>query len=282
MRAGRIVGPLLSALALVLFGAPQSSGQDYGEPLPENELRTLLGGAPPDQITWRVVRTMHSSSYHGSANSPLNGSVWFHVGFWQDDLPPGQAEVHSRLGRYRAKWQRHTAADGSIEQQANVDVGGILNAKARVWAKAPNEHELGRLLAALGRLPTFSSGTLPPHMQDFEKEAHLSLLIWICWSALVLAGAWFVDRVARHCGISAAHRLVIFAGVIAVSIAATIGIFFVAPPVVGDWLVIAQVFRLFRVASLVLLLSLLVASGLFLARLFRTGTIPTKPARNDS
>lgn len=274
MRLTEWIASLLSALALVT-ATPGAWGQD-GEPIPEDELPAFLGRVPPDQFTWRVVTSIDFVVYHGKANPPLVGSIGFYLGGWPQDLQPGQSMVKSRLGRFPAKWHRSVGPDGSIHQEAIIALGGVLNLKAHVWAKAPNEDQLQKLLSVLGQLPTFSSGAMPAYFQslqdDLAGEQRIRRMIWVCWSAFVLAGAWFVDRIYRRRRASAALRSVIFAGMIAASIAATIAAIALLPAIVTDWFIIGRGLLLLTAAGIALVFALLLAGGLFLVRLFRART----------
>jgi hypothetical protein len=145
--------------------------------------------------------------------------------------------------------------------------------KAHVWAQAPNEKDLERLLSVVGKLPTFSAGTIPDRFAEFHdmfaREQRIRRLIWTGWSTLVLASAWFVDRVFRRRKISRAVRLLIFACVIALAIAATFGVASLSPPIVIDSLVKARVLLLFAAAAATAVLAVLFAIALFLRRWFR-------------
>lgn len=268
------IASLLSALTLVT-ATSTACGQD-GEAIPEDELPAFLGSVPPDQFTWRVVTSIDFVVYHGEANPPLVGSTGFYLGGWPEDLEPGQSTVTSRLGRFPAKWHRSVGPNGSIRQEAIIALGGVLNVKARVWASAPNEEQLQKILSVLGQLPTFSSGAIPAYFLSLQDdlliagEQRIRRMIWVCWSSVVLAGAWLVDRIYRRRRVSAALRLVIFAGMIAASIAATIAALYLLPAFVADWFMIAHGVLLLNAAGIVVVLALLLAGVLFLVRLFRT------------
>lgn len=170
-----------------------------GEPLAEDELPGFLGPVSPDSFTWRIVNGPDFVVYHGKAKPPLSGSVGFYLGGWPQDLQQSATTIRSRLGRYPVKWHRSTGAEGSIQQEAIIALGGVEDMKAHVWADASNEQELGKLLSAVGQLPIFSSGTLPGRFQPFHvlllEERRIRRLIWVCWWGVVLAIAWFVDRI---------------------------------------------------------------------------------------
>ncbi|HEV2840141.1 MAG TPA: hypothetical protein VGW39_02350 [Chthoniobacterales bacterium] len=278
MRWTERIASLLSVLALVT-ATPGAWGQD-GEPIPQDELPAFLGPVPPDHFTWRVDNSIDFVIYRGKANPPLVGTTGFYLGDWPQDLEPSQSTVKSRLGRFPAKWHRSVGPDGSIHQEAIIALGGVLNLKAHVWAKAPNEDQLQKILSVLGQLPTFSSGAIPAYFQSLHDrlagEQRIRRMIWICWCALVLAGAWLVDRIYRRRRVSAALRLVIFAGMIAASIAASIAATLAAGALLGgivtDWFIIGRGLLLLAAAGIVLVIALLLAGGLFLARRFRTRT----------
>ncbi len=257
---------------LFILGVLHALGQD-GNPIPADELPKFLGDVPPDQITWRVVDGPDFVVYHGKASPPLAGSVGFYLGGWPQDLQPAQTTVRSRLGRHRAKWRRSISVDGSIHQEAIIRLGGALDMKAHVWAEAPSETELNKLLAVVGQLPTFSSGALPDRFKELDtllgEEQRVRRLIWICWSALVVAGAWLVDLYCRRRQVYAAFRWLILAGVIATSIAVTIGGVTLSPVFVIDWFHKANMLLLLTSAAVVFVFVLLIATGLFVARVFR-------------
>jgi hypothetical protein len=241
--------PVLLTLTLAVLGVPSASSQD-GEPIPEKELPRFLGPVSSDQFTWRVVEGPDFEVYYGKANPPLAGSVGFYFGGFPQDLKPAKTMFKSRLGRFPVKWYRSIGADGSIEQEAIILIDSVMGLKAHVWAKAPKENQLDNLLSVVGQLPTFASGAVPHRFQEFHdmfsEEQRIRRLIWVCWSALMIAGAWLVDRFCRRRQVSAAFRLLIFAGVIAFAIAATIGGVAMSPAFVMDW---------FRKAYLLLLLA---------------------------
>jgi hypothetical protein len=269
------IASLLSALAVVL--ATATAWGEEGEPIPEEELPAFLGSVQPAQFAWRVFHSIDFDVYYGKPNPPLVGSTGFYLGFAPQDLERGHSTVISRLGRFRAKWHRNVDPDGSIRQEAIIALGGVLDLKAHVWAEAPNEDQLQKLLSVLGQLPTFSSGWIPARFQslqnDVAEEQRMRRLIWISWCALVLAAAWLVDRICRRRSASAARRSVIFAGVIAFAIAATIGGVAMSPSFVIDWFKRAYVFLLLTGAGAVCAVAGLLGLGLFLIRLFRTWNV---------
>lgn len=278
MRRTEWIASLLSALALVT-ATPTAPGQD-GAPIPEDELPAFLGRVPSGQFAWRVVNGPDFVVYYGKPNPPLVGSTGFYLGGWPQHLEPGQSTVRSRLGRFAAKWRRSVSPDGSIHQEAIIVLGGVLDMKAHVWAEAPNEDQLQKLLSVLGQLPTFSSGAIPACFQSLQDllagEQRIRRMIWICWCAFALTGAWLVDRIYRRRRVSAARRSVISAGAIAASIAATVAAVALLPAIVMDWFRIANVLFLLAAAGIVLVIALLLAGGLFLVGLFRASTDPSR------
>ncbi len=263
---------VLWGLTFALLGAHGADAQD-GVPIAKDELPSFLGPVPADQFTWRVVQSIDFDVYHGDANPPLRGSVGFYVGGWPQDLGPSQMAFASRLGRFPVMWHRTVAADGSIAQEGGVALGGIINLKVHVWAEAPDANDLEKLLSVVGQLPIFSSGATPKRFEWLRdiliQEERIRHLIWIGWPIAVLAAAWFVDRLSRRRQSSTVLRLFRFAGVIALSLAATIGAGYLSRTVI-DWLVITRAMFLFAGAAVVLVLVLLLASGLYFARRMRT------------
>ena len=257
---------------LDLVGVSRGEAQD-GEPIPEHELPTFLGNVPSDQITWRVLHSVDFDIYYGKANPPLDGSVGFYFGGFPQELKAGQTMLKSRLGRFPVKWYRTIGADGSIEQEAIILIDRVMGLKTHVWAEAPNETQLGNLLSIVGQLPPFASGAVPDRFKEIHdmlaEEQRIRRLIWVCWSALMIAGAGLVDRFCRRRQTSAAFRLLSFAGAIAFAIAATIGGVAMSSAFVVDWFVKANVFLLLAAAGAVCAVAVLVGSGLFLVRLFR-------------
>lgn len=274
-----------SCIAIALIGIPHVSGQE-SEPIPEDELPRFLGDVPPDQITWRVMHSIDFAVYTGTANPPLNGSVNFYVGGFPQDVEPGETAVQSRLGRYRAKWQRTVAVDGSIRQETIIALGGALNAKAHVWAEAPNPHELEKLLSVVARLPIFSSGRLPDRFHEFEtgmfQEQRIAQVTWVSWWTVTLTSAWFAGRFGRRRGVSAMARPLIFAGVVGFWIAASVGVAMLSPPAIIDWFIITGAFRLLVAAAVLVVSALLVAGGMFLLRFFRAKTAPRAPRGSEA
>jgi hypothetical protein len=269
------IASLLSALALVI-ATPTARGQE-GDPIPGDELPAFLGRVPPGEFDWRVFKSIDFDVYYGKPNPPLVGSTGFYLGFAPQDLEPGHSMVISRLGRFRAKWHRNVGPDGSIRQEAIIALGGILDLKAHVWAEAPNEDQLQKLLSVLGRLPIFSSRWIPARFQslqnDIAEEQRGRRIIWVCWSALIIVGAGLLDRFCRRRQSSVAFRLLTFAGVIAFAIATTIGGVAMSPSFVIDWFRRAYVLLLLTAAGAVCAVAVLLGLGLFLIRLFRTRNI---------
>ncbi|MFZ1220459.1 MAG: hypothetical protein WAO00_14285, partial [Chthoniobacterales bacterium] len=263
---------LLAALALVI-PTPTAWGQE-GEPIPEEELPAFLGSVQPAQFAWHVLHCIDFDVYYGKPNPPLVGSTGFYLGFAPQDLEPGHSTIISRLGRFRAKWHRNVGPDGSIRQEAIIALGGVLDMKAHVWAEAPNEDQLQKLLSVLGQLPIFSSGWIPTRFRslqdDVAEEQRVRRIIWVCWSALIIVGAGLLDRFCRRRQSSAAFRLLTFAGVIAFTIAATISGVAMSPPFVIDRFVRANMIFLLVAAGAVCAVALLLSFGLSLVRLFRT------------
>jgi hypothetical protein len=263
---------LLGSLALAVTGVSESSGQD-GKPIPEKELPRFLGPVSPDQFTWRVVNGPDFQVYYGKANPPLAGSVGFYFGGFPEDLKPGQTTLKSRLGNFQVKWERSVDANGSISQEGIFLVDGLW-LTAHVWASAPNQNQLDDLLSVVGRLPTFASGAIPERFEEIHnilvEEQRTRRVSWICWWALFIAVAWVADRICRGRQISAAGRLLAFAGVIPFMMAATIGGVAASSHVGILWFHKASMRLLFYAAGALCALALLLGSGLFLIGLFRT------------
>jgi hypothetical protein len=226
MRFSPVSTTVLCAMTLAVACVSRGSGKDP-QPIPENELPRFLGPVSSDQFTWRVTEGPDFEVYYGKANPPLDGSVGFYFGGFPQDMNPGQTTVKSRLGRFPIKWHRRVAADGSIEQEGIILIDSVMSLRAHVWANAPNETQLDNVLSVVGRLPTFASGAVPSRFQElhdlFAKEQRIRRLVWIGWSAAVLATAWLVDRMCRRRKFSIARRLLMFAGAIVVAIVVTIG-----------------------------------------------------------
>jgi hypothetical protein len=273
MRFPSVFVTLLRALTLTVIVVSGTSGQD-GEPIPEEKLPGFLGPVSPDQFTWGVVEGPDFEVFHGKANPPLAGSVGFYFGGWPQDLKPSQTTFKSRVGRFPVKWHRNIGADGSVEQEAIILIDSVMDLKAHVWAEAPNETQLNNLLSIVGQLPTFASGAVPQRFKElhdiFAEEQRVRRIIWVCWSALIIAAAGLLDRLCRRRQNSAAFRLLTFAGVIAFAIAATIGGVAISPAFVMDWFHRAYGLLLLTAAGAVCAVAVLLGSGFFLARLFRT------------
>lgn len=285
----------VTALAALVFGRISHANGQNGEPIPEQELGKFLGPVPPSHFTWCVLESIDFSVYYGEPHPPLTGSVGFYLGGFPGQFKPSPTTFKSRLGRFPVKWHRSSSADGAIHQEAIIRIDKVMGLKAHIWAEAPNENEMEKLLSVVGQLPTFSSGALPNRYQVWHdvlaEEQRIRRLIWASWSALVLACAWFVDRICRRRKrkLSATVRLLTLAGVIALSIGTTIGglalsATFPRPQNQGglelghhqnegsfviDWFIKANGFLLLTAAGTVAALALLVATGLFLVRLFR-------------
>jgi hypothetical protein len=268
-------------IALTVIGVSRTRGQE-GEPIPQNELPRFLGPVPADQVTWRVVEGPDFTVYYGKANPPLAGSLGFYVGGWPQKMEPGQSTFRSRLGRFPVEWHRWVSDDGSISQQAIIRIDNWF--KADVWAEAPNQTEMDKLLAVLGRLPTFANGILPDRYRELQaelvQEDRIGWLIWICWSAAVLAAAWLVDRALWRRKFSPAGRLLAFAATALAAIAVTFGGIALLATLPGNpdqfavnlgisWYHKAHGFLLFTAAAALAGLALLLALGLMLARQLR-------------
>ena len=284
MRFTPVFKIILGVLTFALVGISVGKCEE-GQPIPENELPKFLGPVPPDQVTWRVLEGPDFTVYYGKANPPLAGSLGFYLGGWPQEMEPGQTTFRSRLGRFPVEWHRSARGDGSIYQEAIVRIGSYF--KADVWADAPNQTEMNKLLAVLGRLPTFADGTLPDRYQESQaeiaQEQRISSLIWIGWSAFVLAGAWVVDRTCRRRKFLPAGRLLMFAGAVAAAIVVTIGglalsTTFLSRPdqyaanLVIFWFHAAHGLLLLTAAAAVAGLALLFALGLFLVRQIRSAS----------
>ena len=271
MTWSRFFTPVRCVPMLLLVGVLRVSASGP-EPIPEDELPAFLGPVPPDQFTWTVTRAVDFFIYSGEANPPLSGTVSFYIGGHPQDVPAGQTEIRSRLGRYRVRWQRNVLADGSVEQEAIVPMQHAVALKAHVSVRAPNEKELDKLLAAVGHLPTFSSGAIHHSFTEAERgafeEKRAAHVIWIGWWAITLTAASDIARICRRRRISSAVRPLIFAGVLACSIGATIALLLVSS-LFCDLMIKTDGTRLLAGAALVAAAAVLVAIGMFLARLFR-------------
>ncbi|HEV2806673.1 MAG TPA: hypothetical protein VGW57_17240 [Chthoniobacterales bacterium] len=214
----------MGVFALTAVGISESKCQE-GDPIPENELLRFLGPLPAHQVTWRVVEGVDFSVYYGKANPPLAGSVGFYIGGWPQKMEPGQMTFRSRLGRFPVEWHRSVKDGGSIYQEAIIRIDNYF--RADVWADAPNETEMSKLLAVLGRLPMFAHGTVPDRYQEMQaqiaQEQRISSLTWIGWSTAAGAAAWLVDRMCRRRQFSIPGRWLTFAATILAAIAITIG-----------------------------------------------------------
>jgi hypothetical protein len=224
MRFTPVFKIVLGVFALTAVAIAESKCQE-GDPIPENELPRFLGPLPADQVTWRVVEGVDFTVYYGKANPPLAGSLGFYIGGWPHKMEPGQTTFRSRLGRFPVEWHRSVRDDGSISQEAIIRIDSYF--RADVWADAPNETEMNKLLAVLGRLPMFAHGTVPDRYQEMQaeiaQEQRISSLTWIGWSAAAGAAAWRVDRMCRRRQFSISGRWLTFAATILTAIAITIG-----------------------------------------------------------
>jgi hypothetical protein len=272
VRLRRVFATLVVAFGIASTAVVHSS-EEVGDPIPEDELADFFGDVPRDEITWGVVHSIDFVVYRGTANPPLHGSVGFYIGGHPQDVTPGRTTVRSRLGRYRANWHRTTGADGAIHQEAIVSLGGALNAKAHVWADAPNVQELEKLLSHLAKLPMFSAGVLPRRFQEIERfareEQRVRRAVWLGWWTATLAVAWFADRKCRRRRSSGVVRLAVFAGVMALSSAAIIGVAILGQSVTTDYFYIANGHLLVTAGALISVCSLLAAAVLFVIRYFR-------------
>jgi hypothetical protein len=281
MRFTPVFKIILGVLAFAFVGSPGSRCED-GKPIPENELLRFLGPLPADQVTWRVVEGVDFSVYYGKANPPLAGSVGFYIGGWPQKIEPGQMTFRSRLGRFPVEWHRSVRDDGSIYQQAIIPIDSYF--RADVWADAPNETEMNKLLAVLGRLPMFANGTVPDRYQEMQaeiaQEQRISSLIWIGWSTVAGAAAWLVDRMCRRRQFSISGRWLTFAATILAAIAITISALALLSNLVGQnepyaenfvihWFHIVGGRLLLTAAAAVAGLALLFALIWFLARQLR-------------
>jgi hypothetical protein len=281
MRFTPVFKIVLGVFALTAVGISESKCQE-GEPIPENELTSFLGPVRPEQITWRMVRGPDFTVYYGTANPPLAGTAGFYVGGWPQKVEPGQVTFRSRLGHFPVEWHRTVNNDGSIRQEAIARIDSAF--KGHVWANAPNQTEMTRLLAVLGQLPTFAHGHLPERYRElqaeFDQEERVAWLIWIGWSAVVGAAAWLVDRMGRRREFSIPGRWLTFAATILAAIAITFGGLELATRipfgpdqlainVAISWYYKAQGFLLLTAAAAVACLALLIALGLMLVWRFR-------------
>ena len=253
------------------------------EPIPESELPAFLGGAPHHDIRWTVVNNIDFAVYYGKANPPLNGSLGFYVGAFPQDMTPRQTVVQSRVGRYRAKWQRTINTDGSIHQEAIVVLGGPLNMKSHIWVRAPNAQDLEKLLAVVDQLSMFSSGVLPARFQEVERlareEQRVRDGVWVGWCTIILLSAWLAKRICPLRPISAALRLLIFAAIITFWISAFVAVAPFLTPVAIDWFHLVNGWLLLAAAAGLVVVAVSVAGGMLLVRLFYTPKSPTASAQ---
>jgi hypothetical protein len=177
------------------------------------------------------------------------------------------------------EWHRSVSNQGSIHQETIVRICSAF--KAHVWVDAPSQTEMNKLLAVLGQLPTFANGTLPVGYHEigaeFAQEELIGWLVWLGWSAAVLAGAWLVDQICRRREFSPQARLLAFAGAVVATILVTIGglaLSFAlwtsddryAANFVTHWFHVADGLLLLTAAAAVAGVALLSGLGLFLAR----------------
>jgi hypothetical protein len=277
MRCSPVFKTILGILTLALVGVSEGKCAE-GEPIPEDELLRFLGPVPRDQVTWSVLKGPDFTVYYGRANPPLAGSLGFYLGGAPRKIEPAQTTFRSRLGRFPVEWHRSVSNEGSIRQETIVRISGY---KAHVWVDAPSQTEMNKLLAVLGQLPTFANGTLPVGYEEigaeFAREELISWLIWLGWSAALLAGAWLVDRICRRQKFSPQGRLLAFAGVVVATILITIGGLALSATLwtsddryaanfVIHWFHVAKGLLLITAAAAIAGLTLLSALGLFLVR----------------
>ncbi len=273
----------LAAIASLFSVAAEGAGRGP-QPLSPDELAKFLGPVPADQFTWKVLEGPDFSVYYGEPHPPLTGTVEFYVGGAPGEFKPSRTAVKSRLGRFRVTWHRTTNDDGTIHQETIDDAMGL---KAHVWAEAPNEVEMTKLLSVVGRLPIFSAGAIPARYRVFHdifaREQRIRRMIWIGWCALTLAIASVIDWFARRRRFSVAARLFAFGGVIALSIAFTVGTLATMPHVpqlrsvsnfLIDSFVKARIIVLFASAAAVAAVAFLFGLCLLILRLFRRATPP--------
>ncbi|MFN2624144.1 MAG: hypothetical protein ABR611_15005 [Chthoniobacterales bacterium] len=273
MRFTPVLKITLGVLTFAVVGISDSKCEE-GNPIPENELPRFLGRVRPDQFTWRVMIGPDFEVYHGTANPPLAGTVGFYFGGAPQKLKASPTIVKSRLGRFPIKWNRSIGTDGSIEQEAIIVIDSAMELKAHVWASAPNESQLNNMLSVVGQLPTFASGAIPERFEEYHdiavSEQRGRRLIWAGWWALIIAAGWVVDRFCRRRKMSAAARLLGFAGVIALTIGITIAALATShPDIVIIWFHRANGLLLFWATVALCVVTLALAAALFLVRLFR-------------
>jgi hypothetical protein len=130
------------------------------KPLSANELAEFLGSVAPNALTWKKYLGPDFDVYYGHASPPLSGEVSFYVGGWPDFRPePESTVVGGKLGIYPVQWHRATAKDGSITQNALIQLDEYWKIDISVHAKS--QRDLDQLLAIISQLPTFTKKPRP-------------------------------------------------------------------------------------------------------------------------
>ena len=146
---------------LILVATFTVSAQDRWAPVPDQvkpmtnqKLAKFLGSVPPTAFTRKKYVGPDFDVYYGCANPPLSGDVSSCLGYCSGFTPEPQSSiVEDKLDRFPTQWHRRMTDDGSVTQNALVDID---HHEVDIAVIARSQKEVDQLVAVVGQLPIFN------------------------------------------------------------------------------------------------------------------------------
>lgn len=184
-------------LAILLVAVTPLARGENAQFSPE-ELSKFLGPVSPNVIHWRPVGGPDFVVYLGEAQPPLSGHVGFYIGGAPNFRPePGSTTFKGRLGIFAVKWYRKITPDGSISQNALVDLDYFWKADVNVTANS--QSNVDQLIAIVSQLPTFTKKPkripgMPQTMLEYYCRPIIGTSVFLISFAIFIIGGSLLNR----------------------------------------------------------------------------------------
>ena len=143
-------------LVLICCAATGIHAEDPRDTLSQRELADFLGDTQSAAAEWRKYDGTGFTLFYCTAKEPRSGAagLYFSKTPLPPDTSPGDTVVDGRLGRFLVSWSKRAVSDGSLQQEAAIQLGS--EHFARVIIEARTQADLDTFVSDLSALPAFS------------------------------------------------------------------------------------------------------------------------------